>query len=70
MMNQEKQNLVFENFSVRKCIVATNIAEASITLDGIKFVVDSGLQKVKYFDGNLGLDGLQVWPISQASANQ
>lgn len=64
LMNQEKQSLVFEKYSVWKCIVSTNIAETSVTLDGIKFVVDSGLQKVKYFDPNLGLDGLQIWPIS------
>lgn len=49
--------------------MSTNIAETSITLDGIKYVVESGLSKVKYYDSNLGLDGLQTWPISKASAN-
>lgn len=70
LMSPEKQRLVFRNYSNRKCIVSTNIAETSITLTGIKYVVDSGLSKVKYFDSNLGLDGLQMWPISKASANQ
>lgn len=58
LMNPEKQMLAFKKYFNRKCIVSTNIAETSITLDGIKYVVDSGLSKVKYYDSNLGLDGL------------
>lgn len=58
LMNSDKQSLVFKSYQYRKCIVSTNIAETSITLDGIKYVVDSGLSKIKYYDSNLGLDGL------------
>lgn len=54
----------------RKCVVATNIAEASLTIDGIYFVVDPGFAKIKVFNPNLGMDTLVVSPISQASAKQ
>uniref|UniRef100_A0A8C3AMR4 RNA helicase n=1 Tax=Cyclopterus lumpus TaxID=8103 RepID=A0A8C3AMR4_CYCLU len=55
---------------VRKCIVATNIAETSLTVDGIMFVVDAGYCKLKVFNPRIGMDALQVYPISQANANQ
>jgi len=55
---------------VRKCVVATNIAETSLTVDGIRFVVDCGYCKLKVFNPRIGMDALQVYPISQANANQ
>lgn len=55
---------------LRKCVVATNIAETSLTVDGIKYVVDSGYCKLKVFNPRVGMDGLQVYPVSQANANQ
>lgn len=55
---------------VRKCIVATNIAETSLTVDGIMFVVDAGYCKLKVFNPRIGMDALQVYPISQANARQ
>lgn len=55
---------------MRKCVVATNIAETSLTIDGILFVVDPGYYKLKEFNPRIGVDTLQVYPISQASANQ
>jgi len=54
----------------RKCIVATNIAEASLTIDGIQYVVDPGFSKQKVFNPKTGMDSLVVVPISQASAQQ
>ncbi|KAK9460683.1 helicase [Lipomyces oligophaga] len=54
----------------RKAIVATNIAETSLTVDGIKFVVDSGFSKLKVYNPRMGMDTLQITPISQANANQ
>ncbi|KAJ6222038.1 hypothetical protein RDWZM_000583 [Blomia tropicalis] len=54
----------------RKCIVATNIAETSLTVDGIMFVVDSGYCKLKVYNPRIGMDALQIYPISQANANQ
>ncbi|CAF1072597.1 unnamed protein product [Didymodactylos carnosus] len=55
---------------IRKCIVATNIAETSLTVDGIIYVVDSGYCKLKVFNPRIGMDALQVYPVSQANANQ
>eukprot|EP00250_Pteridium_aquilinum_P021702 c25200_g2_i1 orf=163-3891(+) len=55
---------------VRKCIVATNIAETSLTVDGILFVIDSGYGKFKVYNPRMGMDSLQVFPCSQAAANQ
>lgn len=55
---------------VRKCVVATNIAGTSLTIDGIKYVVDSGFVKQMSFNPRTGLDALQVVPISRAEAIQ
>ncbi|KAJ1554472.1 DEAH-box RNA helicase prp16 [Cladochytrium tenue] len=56
--------------SARKCIVATNIAETSLTVDGIMYVVDAGYAKVKVYNPRIGMDSLQITPISQANAGQ
>ena len=68
----EMQSRIFEPApaGARKCIVATNIAEASLTIDGIYYVVDPGFAKQKAFNPKLGMDSLVVTPISQASARQ
>jgi pre-mRNA-splicing factor ATP-dependent RNA helicase DHX38/PRP16 len=54
----------------RKVVVATNIAETSLTVDGIKYVIDTGLVKLKVYNPKLGMDTLQVVPISLANAQQ
>lgn len=54
----------------RKVVIATNIAEASLTIDGIYYVVDPGFAKQKVYNPKLGMDSLIVAPISQASARQ
>lgn len=68
----EMQSRIFEPAppGSRKCVVATNIAEASLTIDGIYYVVDPGFSKQKAFNAKLGMDSLVVTPISQASARQ
>ncbi|XP_041035590.1 probable ATP-dependent RNA helicase DHX34 isoform X1 [Carcharodon carcharias] len=55
---------------VRKCIVATNIAETSVTIDGVRFVVDSGKVKEMSYDPKAKMHRLQEFWISQASAEQ
>lgn len=54
----------------RKVVVATNIAETSLTIDGVRTVIDSGLARVPLFDPQRGLDRLELLPISRASAAQ
>jgi ATP-dependent RNA helicase DHR2 len=54
----------------RKIILATNIAETSVTVSGVRFVVDCGKAKMKQFRSRLGLDSLLVKPISKSAAIQ
>ncbi|PUZ60922.1 hypothetical protein GQ55_4G216800 [Panicum hallii var. hallii] len=68
----EGQSKIFEPAppGKRKVVVATNIAEASITIDGIYYVVDPGFAKLNVYNPKLGLDSLVITSISQASAKQ
>lgn len=68
----EMQTAIFDPAppGCRKCVIATNIAEASVTIDGIYFVVDPGFAKIKVYNPRSGMDSLVVSAISQASARQ
>ncbi|KAI2806435.1 ATP-dependent RNA helicase dhx8 [Blomia tropicalis] len=68
----ELQNRIFEPIpkGSRKVVVATNIAETSLTIDEIYYVVDSGFVKQKVYNPNKGMNSLIVTPISQAQAKQ
>lgn len=54
----------------RKIVLATNIAETSLTIDNIVYVIDCGFSKQTCFDHRMGMESLVVTPISKASANQ
>ncbi|CAI9102634.1 OLC1v1000931C1 [Oldenlandia corymbosa var. corymbosa] len=68
----EMQTRIFEPAPLgkRKVVVATNIAEASLTIDGIMYVIDPGFAKLNVYNPKQGLDSLVITPISQASAKQ
>ena len=71
-LTTEQQMYVFEPAAenTRKVILSTNIAEASVTIDGIIFVVDTGFAKLRAYNTATGIDTLTAVPISQASALQ
>jgi len=56
--------------NARKVILATNIAETSLTIDGIIYVIDPGFCKQKTYNARTGMESLIVTPVSKASANQ
>ncbi|KAG7544372.1 hypothetical protein FFLO_03251 [Filobasidium floriforme] len=68
----EMQSRIFDPTppGTRKCVIATNIAETSVTIDGIYYVIDPGFSKQNAYDPKLGMDQLVVVPISQAQAKQ
>lgn len=68
----EQQMYVFQKADegTRKLIVSTNIAEASVTIDGIIYVIDTGYVKLRAYDPALGIERLNVVPVSKASATQ
>jgi ATP-dependent helicase HrpB len=69
-LEPQEQDRAFAPNTLRKVIVATNVAETSITIDGIRHVVDSGVARVARYDAERGIGTLQLEPISRASADQ
>ena len=71
-LSQAAQHRVFQPAprNTRKIIIATNIAETSVTVPGVRFVIDSGKAKVKQFRTSIGMESLLVKPISRSSAIQ
>src|SRR5258706_13595731 len=66
----EQQDLAFSPNPLRKVVVATNVAETSVTIDGIRLVVDGGLARVARYDAERGVSTRFLEPISRASADQ
>ena len=69
-LDKKTQDLAFQNTGKRKIILATNIAESSITIPHVTAVVDTGIAKVPAFDSFTGLSVLETRPISKASIIQ
>jgi ATP-dependent helicase HrpB len=69
-MQLEEQSRAIEVGSRRKIVLSTNIAETSLTIEGIRVVVDSGMARIMRFSPDVGLDRLSLESISQASATQ
>ncbi|KAL1602720.1 Salivary acidic proline-rich phosphoprotein 1/2 [Paraconiothyrium brasiliense] len=69
---QHAQQRIFQPtpYRTRKVILATNIAETSVTVPGVRFVIDCGKSKIKQYRSNLGLESLLAKPISKSAAIQ
>jgi ATP-dependent helicase HrpB len=64
------QDAAVARYPQRKVVVSTNVAETSLTIDGVRLVIDSGLARIPRFDANRGINTLLVESISQSSADQ
>lgn len=70
-LSQAEQERIFHpQGNARRIVLATNVAETSLTVPGIRFVVDSGLARVKRYSWRNKVEQLRIEPISRASANQ
>ncbi len=65
-----EQDAALDEYEKRKVIVATNVAETSLTIDGVRVVIDSGLARIARFDPRRGINTLFIEKISRASADQ
>jgi ATP-dependent helicase HrpA len=69
-LSRAHQQRIFRPSAQRKIVIATNIAETSITVPGVRFVIDSGLARIKRYMPNSRVTALPVEPISRSSADQ
>ncbi|WP_328731714.1 ATP-dependent RNA helicase HrpA [Vreelandella azerica] len=69
-LSNAEQNRVFSSHSGRRIVLATNVAETSLTVPGIRYVIDPGLVRISRYSYRSKIQRLPVEPISQASANQ
>jgi ATP-dependent helicase HrpA len=69
-LSVEEQDRVFRTTNARRIVLATNVAETSLTVPGIRYVVDAGLARVKRYSFRNKVEQLQVEPIAQSAANQ
>lgn len=72
LLSNERQRKVFDTppDGARFCVVSTNVAETSLTIPRIKYVIDSGVVKRRYYDKVTGVSSFKITWTSQASANQ
>ena len=69
-LSQPEQDRIFDTHSGRRIVLATNVAETSLTVPGIRFVIDAGTARMKRYSFRSKVEQLLVEPISQSSANQ
>ncbi|MGH1373913.1 MAG: ATP-dependent RNA helicase HrpA [Cellvibrionaceae bacterium] len=69
-LSLEDQNKVFNNHKGRRVVLATNVAETSITVPGIRYVIDPGYARISRYSFRSKIQRLPIEPVSQASANQ
>jgi ATP-dependent helicase HrpA len=69
-LSADEQDRVFEKGAHRRIVLATNVAETSLTVPGIHFVIDTGLARVKRYSPRQKIDQLRIEPIAQAAARQ
>ena len=69
-LSVEEQEKVFKISNARRIVLATNVAETSLTVPGIRYVVDAGLARVKRYSFRNKVEQLQIEPIAQSAANQ
>jgi len=69
-LSQAEQDRIFDSHSGRRIVLATNVAETSLTVPGINYVIDAGTERMKRYSFRSKVEQLLVEPISQSSANQ
>ncbi|HSY09793.1 MAG TPA: helicase-related protein, partial [Candidatus Dormibacteraeota bacterium] len=69
-LEPKAQDAAVARYSKRKVVVATNVAETSLTIDGVRLVIDSGLVRIARYDSNRGINTLFIEKISQSSSDQ
>ncbi|SDC11512.1 ATP-dependent RNA helicase HrpA [Actinokineospora iranica] len=69
-LSSAEQHRVFQRHTGRRVVLATNVAETSLTVPGIKYVVDPGTARISRYSNRLKVQRLPIEPVSQASANQ
>ena len=69
-LSAAEQDEVFKPHGAPRIVIATNVAETSLTVPGIRYVIDAGLARVKRYSYRSKVEQLQIEPISQAAANQ
>ncbi|WP_229676294.1 ATP-dependent RNA helicase HrpA [Polaromonas eurypsychrophila] len=69
-LSQAEQDRIFDGHTGRRIVLATNVAETSLTVPGIRYVIDAGTARVKRYSFRNKVEQLMVEPVSQAAANQ
>ncbi len=69
-LSLKEQSRIFQSHTTRRIVIATNVAESSITVPGIRYVVDTGTSRISRYSARANIQRLPIEPVSQASAEQ